>query len=377
MLPVQVATSGTELLRHPLQGADRPSVGPFLRRSWWRAAAASGLLAGIVLGVAALQVYTAARHAALDGRPVLAGLSVEDVLFDTSTLSIAVAAGGEHAPWRTTPRALVSSSALWRRMHLVEWNAVPGPLRARALENMLLRYRHLLMTPATWDVMTAADWDAVPQPMRTVAYRQMLAYWSGYYAVGERYALPRRQMAETLAAIVMSESWFDHRARYVNSHGNTDIGLAQASDFARERLRVLYERGLVDVALTDDDYLDPWKATRFVAIWMTLLLDEADGDLDLAIRAYNRGIARADDALGRVYHATVLQRLDRYIRNREAPAAWAYLWDRAAALERAEWPWTRRGTHEPIRTAPRLRPLPAGVPGVRAGGTQLPTSASG
>ena len=128
--------------------------------------------------------------------------------------------------------------------------------------------------------MHARDWDLVPQPMRTVAYRQMVAYWAGYYDVGGRYGLPPRLVADTLAAIVMSESWFNHRGIFVNRDGSRDIGLAGASDFARERVRQLHKLGLVDVQLADVDYYNPWVATRFVAIWMTLLLDEAAGDLD-------------------------------------------------------------------------------------------------
>lgn len=307
---------------------DRPS----LRMPRWRALGAVTAIAALVVWLAMAADWWL-RTTTLASIPH--SITLPGPLFERAVvIPITVSAAGQTGPWLTTDHELRGSVAMWQRMHLADWNGVPTPLREQALDNMLLRYRHVLNTPAIWDAMDAFDWDAVPQPIRTVAHRRMIAYWSGFYAVGAEFNLAPAVVAETLAAIVMAESWFDHRARAMNRDGTWDIGLGQASPYARERLRELHARELVDVSLSEDDYVNPWRATRFVALWMLLMIEEADGDVDRAVRAYHRGIGDAGDSFGADYLAAVQRRLSRYIRNVDAPASWDFVWRRSRALIR-------------------------------------------
>lgn len=316
-------------LHHSGWQPDNPTLRmPRRLRLLYAAAAAIAML--ITLAGAADRWLRTTTFDALPTAPV----PVSQLFNDPVAMSITVSTAGHSAPWATTDRELRDSAEIWKRMHLADWNGVPAALRAQGLDNMTRRYRHILNNPSAWDRMNAFDWDVTPQPIRTIAYRRMVAYWSGFYRVGAEFDLPAAIVSETLAAIVMSESWFDHRARSVNRDGTWDVGLAGASSFARQRLRELQASGRVDAALSEQEYFNPWMATRFVALWMKLMLDENDGDLEYAVRAYNRGSADALDRLGADYLAAVQGRLARYIRNADAPPSWDYVWHHARELVR-------------------------------------------
>jgi hypothetical protein len=272
--------------------------------------------------------------------PQVPHVQIDQALYDLSAVPVTTSALGHRLHSIVTADALRTDRTLWRRMHVADWNAVPPAIRNHALDAMMRRYRSTITEPERWAAMTAVDWDEIPQPVRAMAFCRMVEHWRDVYDVGARFALDESAVDETLAAIVMSESWFEHRAEYTGPDGRRDVGLGQTSAWTRDRMRRLYAEGLVDVYLTDDDYVNPWHATRFVAIWMNLLLDEVDGDLDMAVRAYHRGVRRAMDARGSSYLAMVEHRRHRFIANHDGTPAWDYIWRRVG-----RWQQARRTFH--------------------------------
>jgi hypothetical protein len=227
---------------------------------------------------------------------------------------------------RVMPRyQFLDDATVWREMHFDDWDRLDAAAREIGLPRLLARYGHLAADVPLWRQMTALDWDQVPQPIRAMAIVGMIEYWVQFDETGAGYGLDPTLVLRTAKAIAMSESWFDHRAVYINTDGSADIGIASASAFARDALRRLHARALADFALDDDDYYNPWLASRWLAFWLGLLLDEADGDLPLAIRAYNVGIGRAVGGQGRDYLAGVERRRRRYFEGPSDSPTWSAL----------------------------------------------------
>lgn len=248
---------------------------------------------------------------------------------DLTPVETAEMRGWDSTPLVVTAEEVRTDVFLWRRMFFYNWDRIGTPLRREGLEAMHVRYRHLLHGPGLWSHLDAGDWDRVPQAMRAMAVLGMIDCWVGHYQVGAAHGLSLREVSRRLKAIAMLESWFQHRAVNENPDGSRDVGIAQASDYMRSRLRVLYVRGRSDFGLAEDDYVDPWKATRALVFWFSLLLEEVDGDLDRATGAYHVGSASSRSRRSRAYRDEVLRLEESYIDGPSPSPAWDWLRERS------------------------------------------------
>jgi hypothetical protein len=257
--------------------------------------------------------------------PSIPAIDIWPRFFDLRPLEIVTTVNWQKIPMRVSRRQLLIDQTLWQRMHFEDWDRLPADVRMAALDRLIVRYGHLVAAWRMWPVMTAADWDDVPQPIRAMAFVSMIEHWVDAYEVGRTFGLDRHEVRQTVKAIAMSESWFDHRARGVNADGSVDIGLGGASGFARQTIRRWYTEGRSDFSLDDEEYFNPWLASRSLTFWFDVVLHEANGDLGLAVRAYNWGIGRAMGGAGDAYLASVERRRSRYFEGPSRSPTWRRL----------------------------------------------------
>lgn len=218
-------------------------------------------------------------------------------------------------PFTVTARDIDHNGIFWRNAYISDWDVVPKDPREKGLQKMLEKYGVFIQNEVVWEKMTRSDWDTVPQPIRSMAFMKMLNYWSSVH-------VSKPDDTDTLKAIVMGESWFEHNA--VNEQrGNKDVGLSQASDYARKAINRIYKRNMIE-----EDYLDPFKATEAATLWFSRMLQEVRGDRNLAVRAYNKGIGRARNGDGTEYLENTDRIRNEYIRNMGNSSSWQFLYTR-------------------------------------------------
>lgn len=305
---------------------------PIARHPLLLRAAAMMLMAGLAAAVL-MGVTTYQRHTAPEPLPPVARRPIFPTLFDVTPTEVITTQHWTKVPILVPRWQFLADHTIWQRMHFEDWDRLDEASRRAGLTRLVERYGHLVADARAWPTMTAEDWDAVPQPIRAMAIVGMIEHWVGFYDVGSAFGLDPGLVLRTTKAIAMAESWFDHRALHRNRDGSMDVGIGGASDFARRTLRRWHEAGLADFTLGDDEYYNPWLASRWLAFWMDLTIHEADGDLDVAVRAYNWGIGRALAGGGADYLDAVRRRRQRYFEGPSDSPTWFTL----SQYRRAPW----------------------------------------
>lgn len=288
-----------------------------------RIIASSMLVAGVSAAGAALYATRILKQPIV--LPVVPSIRASALLFDTTPVRVRTTVEWQKMFVEVPRWDFLHDHTIWRRMQFEDWDVLPADTRNTGLQRLLDRYGSLATDRRAWRTMTANDWDDVPQPARAMAVAGMIEYWVRHYDVGAGAGIDPEFAARTVKAVAMSESWFEHRALHRNTDGSVDIGIGGASDFARRTIRRWYASGLCDFTMSDDDYYNPWLASRWIAFWFEEMLQEAGGDVDLAIRAYNKGIGDALEGDGDEYLTAVRRRRRRYFVGPSGSPTWATL----------------------------------------------------
>jgi hypothetical protein len=309
-----------------VESATLPEVRPVARRPRARAVVtlvASGAVIAAAFAILRVHTFVTSIELPVHDAPPSAVRAMSDLRPVEVTMT---------TPSWTKVRATVTvdllrtDHRLWRQMHFDDWDRIAPHVRHVGLAAMIRAHATVLTGgPRLWRDMTAADWDRIPQPIRAMAFLRMIWYWARAEDAGVEFGLQPEKLAQTIAAIVMTESWFEHRAVNQNAWGNRDLGLGQCSDHCRDTIDEMAARGQIAIAPSEADYFNPWVATRLTTIWFERELDRAAGDVDLAIRAYHRGLAAALDDKGTVYHTRVVRLRERYIQTQRASDSWRFL----------------------------------------------------
>ena len=224
----------------------------------------------------------------------------------------------------TTRQAVKADHTLWRRMHFEDWDKLPRELMEAGLANLLKRYGQSLTIH--WHgrgCNLPLGSDPATRPGDGVLEHHQV---TGTNAT--------RSDSGTALTDVSSPTPFrpsrwlslgsSIRAINVNVDGSRDIG--------RRALRLRPARHSEVACPWPDRFCAhggrvprPLQSSTDAEVRFQIMLDEADRDLDLAIRAYNQRYRRALRGEGQEYLESVKRRRRRFIRNDGTSRAWRFL----------------------------------------------------
>ncbi len=168
------------------------------------------------------------------------------------------------------------------------WHGGESPGSAATVN---MEMENVVGSRSAWERMSAADWDKVPETRRKEAFLRMIDHSVDHYDVGHDEGLPKSLIKDVARSIAVKESGLDHRA--VNPQTD-DYGLMQLSPYARRKIEGWSSENAVDIRIKgNEDWFNPYTSAKAGVYWFSLMLEESEGDLNRAIRAYNVGIDRA------------------------------------------------------------------------------------
>ena len=246
--------------------------------------------------------------------PYIKPISAYSTIVNDHTLEARITAGGFKLPFKAVRSDVESNGFFWRNAYIDDWDLLPADARERGLEKLMEKYKGFLFDAGKWSEMNASSWDYVPPPVRTIAYMNMIDYWSRHYNGGKKFGMSTKEFAGLVKAIVKAESWYEHRAINRNPDGTKDLGLSHLTDCSRKSISNLFGKNY-----TGKDYLNPLVGTEAAVLWFSQMLNESNGDVKQAVRAYNKGTAKAREGEGAEYYERVSS-LSSVISNPVSPA---------------------------------------------------------
>lgn len=194
-----------------------------------------------------------------------------------------------------TVSKLLNNAKYWRIIGPSGWDALPKEIRDESLKRQFESYGYALDS-TVWNEMNLNDWNKLPKIVRMTSFLKIAE------KIAEEYDLQKYSkqpgVIEKFQSILIQESYLNHRSvrrenktvkPKKNNYTNTDIGVGQNSDWSRNRLRKTNEFKNIK----DENFFNPLISISAAAYEFRDRLKEANGNLELAIKAYNAGISAA------------------------------------------------------------------------------------